>query len=448
MTKEELEQAIVEPAKKVGLKVQPELVAQMIEDVKDSPGSLPLLQYTLTELWSIRQSDQLVLTEYTSMGGVKGTLAKRADEVYNNLSQEEQGIAKWIFIQLTQLGEGTEDTRRRVLKQSLITSPKKESIVNEVIQKLADAKLIITSEVQVKGDESGREPVVDVAHEALIRHWPLLRKWLDENRDEIRFHRRIEDAAVHWDNQKQAEGLLWRSPDLELLEKFYKKHSHEMSPVQIDFYISSIEARETEEKEKEEIRQREIEHAEEVARKERELRENAETLAEEQKQRGKAQKKAAKQQKRAILILIVLIIAVGLTAFLIFQEKERANDERNKAQELLAKNYQSSALSSKKENDLIKALHYFARSGKESKDISFIKKSILDIRYHLNLFLNIQIKYESSVIGALFTKDDSRILTWSRDGTARLWNIEADYDFPNQHLPLLVEVATGTAMDD
>ena len=449
MTADELKQAIVQPARKVGLKVQPELVDQMIENVKDSPGSLPLLQYTLTELWNIRQSDELVLTEYTRMGGVKSTLAKRADAVYANLSEEEQAIAKRIFIQLTQLGEGTEDTRRQVLKQSLTTSPKTASMVNEVIQKLADAKLIITTEVQVKGDASGSVPVVDVAHEALIRHWPLLRTWLNENRDEIRFHRRLEEAALYWDNHRQAEGLLWRSPDLEMMEDFHKKHSHEMSPVEIDFYRSSIEAKARTEKEKEAIRQREIAHArtlaeeqerrakaqEEAARKERELRKNAETLAEEQKQRVKAQAEASKQQKRAIFILVVLVIAVGITAFLIYRDakkseayaqeqkqlKLKADEERNKAQQLLAKNYRSNALSAKKENDWLKALHYFARSGKEDINISSIKNRILDTRLHLNSFLNTQIKHEGSVWGAVFSQDERRILTWSGDGTARLW---------------------------
>ena len=57
-------------------------------------------------------------------------------------------------------------------------------------------------------------------------------------------------------------------------------------------------------------------------------------------------------------------------------------------------------------------------------------------------------KHEKSVYGALFSKDESRILTWSADGTARLWDIGTDYDFPNEHLPLLLEVATGTIMDD
>ncbi|MCP4104706.1 MAG: hypothetical protein GY749_04085 [Desulfobacteraceae bacterium] len=238
MTPEELKQAIIEPAKQVGLEAEPELVTQMIEDVKDSPGSLPLLQYTLTELWNRRITEQLRLSDYIRMGGVKGTLARRADEVYNSLSSEEQQTAKRIFLELTQLGEGTEDTRRRISKQSLVTSQQSEELVNSVIQKLSDAKLVVTSEVVEKGTEAGRIAVIDVAHEALIRHWSLLRRWLDKNRDGIRFQRRLDDAAKHWENQKRPDGLLWQPPDLDLLKEFHS-HAQDMTTLQVNFYQAS-----------------------------------------------------------------------------------------------------------------------------------------------------------------------------------------------------------------
>ena len=135
MTSEELEQAITEPAKKVGLEVERELVNLMIADVESSPSSLPLLQYTLTELWQQRIVDRLTLAAYTRLGGVKGTLQKRANEIYESLLPEEQETAKQIFLELTQLGEGTEDTRRQVLQRDLIKNEESESLVTGVIQK-------------------------------------------------------------------------------------------------------------------------------------------------------------------------------------------------------------------------------------------------------------------------------------------------------------------------
>ncbi|MBW4570682.1 MAG: pentapeptide repeat-containing protein [Tolypothrix carrinoi HA7290-LM1] len=224
MTEEELRQAITEPAKQVSLQVEPELVNQMIVDVEGSPGSLPLLQYTLTELWQQRSEEKLTVSAYTRLGGVKGTLQKRATEIYESLSPEEQTAAKRIFLELTQLGEGTEDTRRRVLLQDLVTS-QQSSLVEQVIQKLADAKLIVTSTLIEKGAESGKVAVVDVAHEALIRHWSLLRKWLDENRDKLRQKRKIEAAAEEWREKRKAKDYLLGGKPLQDAKTFQKQQA-------------------------------------------------------------------------------------------------------------------------------------------------------------------------------------------------------------------------------
>jgi uncharacterized protein YjbI with pentapeptide repeats/energy-coupling factor transporter ATP-binding protein EcfA2 len=223
MNRQELEQAITAPAKQVNLTVEPELVQQIIDDMGDSPGILPLLQYTLTEIWQQRTGEgKLTLATYSRLGGVKGTLQKRATEVYEGLSGEEQAAAKRIFLELTQLGEGTEDTRRRVLLQDLVTSQQSNN-VERVIQKLADAKLIVTSTLIEKGAESGKVAVVDVAHEALIRHWSLLRKWLDENRDKLRQKRKIEAAAEEWREKRKAKDYLLQGKPLQDAKTFQKQ---------------------------------------------------------------------------------------------------------------------------------------------------------------------------------------------------------------------------------
>ncbi|GET41842.1 nSTAND1 domain-containing NTPase [Microseira wollei] len=225
MSREELAQAIIEPAKNVGLAVEPELVDQMIADVEDSPGSLPLLQYTLTELWQQRTEERLTVSAYTHLGGVKGTLQKRADEVYQSLSLEEQQTAKRIFLELTQLGEGTEDTRRRVLQRDLVTEQQSEALVDRTIQKLADAKLVVTSSLIEKGSQSGRVAVVDVAHEALIRHWSRLRQWVNENRDALRKKRNIEQDAQEWLDKGKSGDYLLRGAKLAEAENFLQDYS-------------------------------------------------------------------------------------------------------------------------------------------------------------------------------------------------------------------------------
>lgn len=245
MTAEELEQAIVEPAKQVGLEVERELVTQMIADVDGSPGSLPLLQYTLTELWQRRTVNRLTLSAYTQLGGVRGTLQKRATEVYESFSPEEQQATRRIFLELTQLGEGTEDTRRQVRQPDLVTKQQDQAIVDRVIQKLADAKLLVTSTLIEKGVESGKVAVVDVAHEALIRHWPLLREWLSETRDALRQKRMIEAGAQEWQEKGKAGDYLLQGLKLAEAENFLKLYAQSvpLSSLSHEFVEKSINKR-------------------------------------------------------------------------------------------------------------------------------------------------------------------------------------------------------------
>ncbi len=239
MNREELETAILKPAEQVNLAVEPELVSQMIADVENSPGSLPLLQYTLTELWQQRTEERLTLTTYSKLGGVRGTLQTRATEVYESLSLEEQQATKRIFLELTQLGEGTEDTRRQVVQRDLVTSQHPEVVINRTIQRLADEKLVVTSTL------SNQIAVVDVAHEALIRHWSLLRKWIEESRDVLRQKRKIEAAAIEWRDRGKAKDYFLQGKRLRDAKEFQKQQAENLilSYLAIEFIQASVRQR-------------------------------------------------------------------------------------------------------------------------------------------------------------------------------------------------------------
>ncbi|MFN6560496.1 MAG: pentapeptide repeat-containing protein [Nostoc sp. ChiSLP01] len=239
MIREDLETAIIKPAEQVNLAVEPELVAQMIADVENSPGSLPLLQYTLTELWQQRTEERLTLTTYGKLGGVRGTLQTRATEVYESLSLEEQQATKRIFLELTQLGERTEDTRRQVVQRDLVSSQYSEVVINRIIQRLADEKLVVTSTL------SNQISVVDVAHEALIRHWLLLRKWIEESRDILRQKRKIEAAAIEWRDRGKVKDYLFQGKRLREVEDFQKQQTENsrLSDLAIEFIQASVRQR-------------------------------------------------------------------------------------------------------------------------------------------------------------------------------------------------------------
>ena len=211
MDESELRAAICKPAAKAGLAVDDALVTQILADIDGEPGSLPLLQYTLKTLWQECKGNRLLFSTYRSLGGINGTLDKRATEIYRGFDPAQQRTVQHIFQQLTQLGEGTADTRRRVFLDNLISEPQHPAEqVKQVIEILANRenRLLVSNEVMSKDVASGRRPVVDVAHEALIRHWRLLRQWIEQDRDLLRQQRRIETNVATWQEHNQAKGYL------------------------------------------------------------------------------------------------------------------------------------------------------------------------------------------------------------------------------------------------
>ncbi|MGK7950519.1 MAG: pentapeptide repeat-containing protein [Xenococcaceae cyanobacterium] len=223
MKREELRQAIIKPAEKVNLTIESGLTETILKDVEDSPGSLPLLEDTVTELCKRKKNNQLKFTAYSQLGGIGGTLNQRATEVYNSLEEEEQDAAQHIFLSLTTLGEGTEDTRRRVLKQDLVTAKHDQQLIDNVVQKLANEKLIVTRDRVESNSEIGKQAEVDVVHETLIRNWILLRQWLDECREQLRQKRKIEDAAQEWQISGQKTEYLLSQKRLHSAKEFQKE---------------------------------------------------------------------------------------------------------------------------------------------------------------------------------------------------------------------------------
>ncbi|NCS30183.1 MAG: SUMF1/EgtB/PvdO family nonheme iron enzyme [Microcystis aeruginosa F13-15] len=239
MKPEQLREAIALPAQQVSLGVEEALIEQMLREIEGSPGSLPLLEYTLTRLWEETTDNQLKLATYVNLGGISGTLNRRATEVYQQFNDTERQIAKQVFLCLTQLGEGTEDTRRRVLKPDLMTEKHSQFQIEQVIQKLANEKLIVTDEQTGKGDVSQRVVVIDVAHEALIRGWDLLREWLDENRDALRKQRKIEEEAKYWLDKGNNKELLWFGFRLAEAEELLGEYEVSLSPLAKEFLEAS-----------------------------------------------------------------------------------------------------------------------------------------------------------------------------------------------------------------
>ncbi len=170
MTPDELSQAIVGPAELAGVRVEPGLVAAVVADATGQPGVLPMVQYALTELFEQRNSDVLTLTGYQELGGVRGAIGRRAETLYETLNETQQHDVRNVLLQLVTLGDGKEGTRRRVAREELTGD------AGDVIDAFAAARLLSLDQ-----DPATDRATVEVAHEALLREWPRLGAWIDEN---------------------------------------------------------------------------------------------------------------------------------------------------------------------------------------------------------------------------------------------------------------------------
>lgn len=198
---DELEQAITEPARAVGATFEPGLVAEIVADVAQEPGALPLMQHALRELFDARISGMMLRGTYEELGGLAGALGRRAEELYAALDEPGQTQTRRIFGRLVSLGDGSEDTRRRVRRSELGD----DGAVTSVLDAFGRARL-----VSFDRDPATREPTAEVAHEALIREWPRLQTWLEEDRDGLRVQRAITEAAERWEASGRDPGDLLR----------------------------------------------------------------------------------------------------------------------------------------------------------------------------------------------------------------------------------------------
>ncbi len=127
LTPRELEQAITAPAERLGMRLENWLVTTILGDVGEQPGTLPLLQYAMTELFERREGLMLTLRAYQKIGGVTGALAQQAEELYQSLDAPGQAAVKQMMLRLVTLGEGVEDTRRRALEAEILANQRRRS---------------------------------------------------------------------------------------------------------------------------------------------------------------------------------------------------------------------------------------------------------------------------------------------------------------------------------
>ncbi|MEZ4867197.1 MAG: SUMF1/EgtB/PvdO family nonheme iron enzyme [Caldilineaceae bacterium] len=251
MTAEERQAAIEQPALNAGRRFAEGLVQVILDDIEAEPGELPLLQFALTELWE-RQTADGVLTHgaYAEIGGVSGAIAQRADQTLKSLQDHEQAAVRRIFTRLVRVAqpdEGSEDTKRRISLAEV------EPVLQTLIYKLADARLLVTG----RDEESGHE-TVEVAHEALIRGWDALKGWLNNDREFLLWRQRLRTLVANWVASQEDEGALLRGALLAEAEPWRKTRAGDLSEQEQHFITASRALADREAQERETARQREL----------------------------------------------------------------------------------------------------------------------------------------------------------------------------------------------
>ncbi len=193
MQASELRRAVELPAGRVGLRVEPELVDALVDDLEGEPGALPLLSTALLELWQKRRDNTLAVAAYRESGGVHGAVARLAESVYDRIADEHHPLVRAIMLRLVGEGERHAPVRRRAPLAEL--DLERNPDVAPVLDALAESRLVTIGEHSV-----------EVAHEALLSEWPRLREWIAEDADWRRLRHQLTEAATEWRRGRARSG--------------------------------------------------------------------------------------------------------------------------------------------------------------------------------------------------------------------------------------------------
>jgi len=308
---EALRQAIERPAADVGVRIEDNLVDQLLVDAADEPGVLPLLQETMGLLWDDMEQRTLPFSAYErlsrgagdaggALSGLAVAIAMKADATLAELNPSQQAIARRIFLRLIQFGEGRADTRRQQAVAALHAVNDAPGEFDRTLEHLTANRLLTRS-----GGDDNNPPTVDISHESLIDGWSRLQDWADERRETEQIRRRLEGKAAEWVRLGKGAGGLLDEAELPEAERWLA--STDAADLGFDATLPELI----------EGSQRAIEAAEQAredARK-KELRQ-AEALAAEQRQRIEEQGRAAKRMQRSMMgLAAVFVIAVGAALF-------------------------------------------------------------------------------------------------------------------------------------
>jgi WD40 repeat protein/energy-coupling factor transporter ATP-binding protein EcfA2 len=423
MSTAELRRSMELQAQKAALRFEADLSSTILEDVRDEPGAMPLLQHALQQLWEYRHGRWLRIGEYRDrIGRVQRAIARTAEDVYAGLAPDEQGRMQDLFVRLTRLGdlpvqgEERRDTRRRVRLAELIPQDVDPAATKRLVERLADqgARLVVT-----RRDQVTQQDEVEVAHEALIRFWPRLRAWLADDEAGIRLREAIQQAAREWaDRAAPDDSLLIHSRGARLEEAVRLSGRPGFLNAQEQAYVRAcVELRQREDREREEQHQRELAATE--------ARRAAEAAARQQAELRVAEGERARRRLRLRLWLAAALAVVALTAaagaaYGLWQATlagQRADRAR------LAALAQQVALGGNQELALALALEANRTSALLPAPPPEARQTLAGIAYLSPGTRRRFAGHHDAVTGVAFSPDGRRLLSGARDQLAILWDV-------------------------
>jgi WD40 repeat protein len=395
---EALREAIVAPALQASVYLERELVERLTGDAAAEPGALPLLQEALVLLWNHRSHRLLRLASYEALGeggrsGLAVALANRADAVLHGLSLPHQRLARRIFLRLVSFGEGRPDTRRQQSRAALAASGDEATDVDAVIDRLIDERML-TSDATAAG-----EPLVDLAHEALIAGWPAFQRWLLSRRDDEQRRRLLELRAAEWAKRGRGSVGLFDAVELAEAERWIAGetarelgYSDDLPQFLAASRVAIVEA----------------ERQEKLAREER-LAAEAERI-----------RLRWRLKRFATVALTLFSIIVSVLGFLALQQRQESERQRQKSEHQLGLNERAQARSLIVEsNNRIAAISHLAEAVRLGFDNFDLDGLIADVNSGL---WRINLTHGGLLHTAMFSPDGARVVTASSDYTARIWD--------------------------
>ncbi len=377
MRREELERAIVKPAERVGLTLEPGLVEMLLADVDNQAGALPLLQHALTRLWKERLQGQRLLTidAYKKIGGLSGALDQYASEIYQNFDDAEKKACRRIFLRLTQPVEGHERTARRVLRSDL-DGLEQEDVVSRVIKKLADERLLTT-----EGDPDKSESYVEMSHEALIKGWSLLRGWIESDREYQQVLELLRQDAREWQNNGGKVAYLYHDERLTGAEKIVKDRLDELSELERKFLVAASLVRE---------------------------------------------KKRKRRKRRTRLIELTAVVGLfwGIITSILYSAADTA--QKDAVRKLVDIHWVGGVKEMTREDNAdsaMKAAHHFMQVAELTVDDERKNAYLAGRLLTSNIQLVDILEQDHRYLRARFFRDRQRLLLWRKDGTVLLWKI-------------------------